>query len=250
MRATSLRLLVIDDLADRAHDCDVLLDQNYLQQGAERYRGRVPRDCRLLIGPLYALLRPEYRAALQQRLTRSGPVRRVLVFLGGTDPQNMTALALEALALPELEHLSVDVVTGSDPGRRLALEEQVRARPGVTVHGPRPHLADLMLNADLALGAGGSTTWERMCVGLRSLVITLADNQVHVAKWLAHEGLINLIGHAGQVSVDDVRRALLVEMAQQESGSAASTGTALCDGEGVSRVVDAMLAAGAGPTGA
>jgi UDP-2,4-diacetamido-2,4,6-trideoxy-beta-L-altropyranose hydrolase len=207
MRTVAECVFAIDDLADRAHDCDVLLDQNHLEAGAARYDGKVPKSCRVLVGPRYALLRPEYRAWRERRLPRNGPVQRVLVFFGGGDAQHMTELALEALTHPEFAHIAVDVVVGSDPSRRRVIAEMASRRGGITVHGPRPHLADLMAGADLSLGAGGSTTWERMCVGLRSLVVTLAANQEHVAQWLEREGLIRLIGAAPHVTVNDIREA-------------------------------------------
>jgi UDP-2,4-diacetamido-2,4,6-trideoxy-beta-L-altropyranose hydrolase len=234
MRSTARRLFVIDDLADRAHDCDILLDQNHLATGAQRYAGKVAE-----VGPRYALLRPEYRAWRQRRPPRNGSVQRVLVFFGGGDALSMTALALEALYHPDFAHLEIDVVVGSDE-HLVALERQVAGRPGTRIHGPRPHLADLMSEADIAIGGGGSTTWERMCLGLQSLVVTLADNQVHVAKWLAHEGLIRLVGEAGGVSAWDLREALLDQIAQPGSLAAVERGMALCDGMGVSRVAEEM----------
>jgi UDP-2,4-diacetamido-2,4,6-trideoxy-beta-L-altropyranose hydrolase len=240
VRPVAGRILAIDDLADRRHECDVLLDQNYLPDGDVRYTRRVAGSCRLLVGPRYALLRPEYRDYRAGLAPRTGPVRRLLVFFGGTDPQNLTELALTALSLPELRHLELDVVCGGDPVRRASLESQAAGRPGATIHGPRPHLADLMARADLAIGAGGSTTWERMCLGLPSLVITLADNQVAVADWLAKEGLIRLVGHASSVTLPDVRDAVVAALPREQHRDSVDRGMRLSDGLGVSRVVDAL----------
>lgn len=240
MRAVADRILAIDDLANRRHDCDVLLDQNYLADGDARYREHVPGSCRLLVGPRYALLRSEYREYRAAMGERTGPARRVLVFFGGTDPQNMTELAIRALSLPELRHLELDVVCGSDPSRRESLEREAAGRPGTTIHGPRPHLADLMASADLAVGAGGSTTWERMCLGLPSLVITLADNQVAVADWLASEGLIRLVGHASAVTIEDVRDAVVTALPRGQHRASIERGMQLSDGLGVSRLVTAL----------
>ncbi|MEX6780098.1 UDP-2,4-diacetamido-2,4,6-trideoxy-beta-L-altropyranose hydrolase, partial [Limnospira fusiformis] len=96
LRPQVKQILVIDDLANRPHDCDVLLDQNYSQLGEQRYQGWVPHSCRLLLGPRYGLLRPEYPLYRQALSPHRGQVRRVLVFFGGTDSQNMTGKALEA----------------------------------------------------------------------------------------------------------------------------------------------------------
>lgn len=240
VRSSARRILAIDDLANRPHTCDVLLDQNHLPDGGARYGGLLPEGCRALIGPTYALLRPEYRGYRPRLRPRPGPARRVLVFFGGTDPQKMTELALRACSLPELRHLALDIVCGNDPERRAWLETQAQARGGVTIHGPRPHLADLMAAADLALGAGGSTTWERMCLGLPSLVITLADNQVAVADWLASEGLIRLVGDAATVTVEAVRDALVEALPRDRHLASIEKGMALSDGCGVARVVSAL----------
>jgi UDP-2,4-diacetamido-2,4,6-trideoxy-beta-L-altropyranose hydrolase len=240
LRSLARRVLVIDDLADRVHACDVLLDQNHLREGKGRYRGKTPPGCLLLVGPRYALLRPEYRQHRMNLRRRNGSVRRVLVFFG-SDELNLTGRALDALSDVRLRHLIVDAVCGSDQIRRAELERAAAKRPGTAIHGPRPHLADLMTQADLALGASGSTTWERMCLGLPSLVITLADNQIPLAGWLAEQRLIGLIGHGPDLGVADIRDALLDEITHQRQAECAAAAMQLSDGLGTSRVVAALL---------
>jgi UDP-2,4-diacetamido-2,4,6-trideoxy-beta-L-altropyranose hydrolase len=198
------KLMVIDDLANRRHDCDVLLDQNYSAGGEQRYAGLVSDTCKLLVGPGYALLRPEYAAYRKTLRARDGQVGRVLVFFGGSDPQNMTGLALEALSHAELCHLAVDVVIGTNNSHREALERQSHARPQTMIYGLRPHLADLMVQADLAIGAGGATTWERMCLGLPTVVISIADNQRPASEALAEAKLIYYAGHFPDVKMDQL----------------------------------------------
>ena len=243
MRRHAARILVIDDLADRDHDCDLLLDQNYLPEGEARYRGRVPAGCRLLIGPWFALLRPEYRQYRDRLVTRPQRVVRLLVFFGGTDPQGMTEMALDAVSSPELDGLLVDVVYAGEATRRSRIEARAALRPGTTVHGPRPHLADLMAQADLSLGGGGATSWERMCLGLPSLVITLADNQRAVAAWLQAQGLARVVGDAATVTIADIRSALIDDVRREGPNPAVAEAMRLCDGRGTGRVADAMMAA-------
>lgn len=193
------KLMVIDDLASRHHDCDVLLDQNYSVEGERRYAGLVPDACKLLVGPRYALLRPEYAAYRRTLRTREGQVTRALVFFGGSDPQNMTGVTLEALSHTELRHLDVDVVIGANNPHREALEKQSMARPQTAIYGLRPHLADLMMQADLAIGAGGTTTWERLCLGLPSLVVSIAENQVPSCAALHYSRQIDYLGYQDKV---------------------------------------------------
>lgn len=187
------KLLAIDDLADRTHQADLLLDQNFFGSETEqRYRGLVPVHCRQLLGPHYALLGPEY-AQLHPLVPPRTELRRVLVFFGGVDPDNLTGQALEALMDPALAHLAVDVVLGRQSPHRQAVEQQVARRPGTTLHGPLPSLAGLIARADLAIGAGGATTWERACLGLPSLVTPAADNQVQGVNLLAQISMVKLI---------------------------------------------------------
>ncbi len=132
---------------------------------------------------------------------RDGQVRRVLVFFGGSDPDNVTGMALEALSAPEFRHLQVDVVVGANHPNRQAIDAQVASRPLTTLYGPRPHLADRMAQADLALGAGGATTWERLCLGLPTLVVSIAENQIPASVALSKAGLIHYVGDVSEVQV-------------------------------------------------
>jgi len=151
-------LLVIDDLADRPHQADLLLDQNFFGEATEhRYRGLVLPQCHQLLGPHYALLGPEY-AQLHPLVPPRTELRRVLVFFGGVDPANLTAQALEALLDPVVTDLAVDVVLGLQSPHRSSVEELVDVRPNTTLHGPKASLAGLIARADLAIGAVGATT--------------------------------------------------------------------------------------------
>lgn len=230
------RVMVIDDLADRRHACDVLLDQNLIPEQHARHHALVPARCRLLFGPAYALLRPEYAERRTAVVRESREIRRVLVFFGGSDPARLTERALEALSDPACASWQVDVVCGADPDRRSAIETLARARARTMVWGPRDHLADLMAGADASLGAGGSTTWERMCLGVASIVVTVADNQVPLAAALAQDNLIVLLGPAERVTREEMRRALLL-LAAGQGWPDVQRGMSLSDGRGVERVM-------------
>jgi UDP-2,4-diacetamido-2,4,6-trideoxy-beta-L-altropyranose hydrolase len=241
LRPHAARLLVIDDLA-RPHQCDALLDQNYSDEGEARHKNLVPGLCTVLAGPRYALLAPAYASHRQAQPERDGTVRRVLVYFGGVDPSNMSGQALNALSAPEFAHLAVDLVIGMNHSRREALERQAAGRPGTSVHGTRPDLADLMVQADLAIGAGGVTTWERMCLGLPSLVVSIAENQRAACESLAAGGLIEYLGDAGSVGAADLHDALKRLITDRDRlARLSSRGRLLVDGQGASRVADVML---------
>lgn len=233
-------LLVIDDLADRTHQADLLLDQNLFGAATEqRYLGLVPPHCRQLLGPHYALLGPEY-AQMQPLVPPRTELRRLLVFFGGVDPANLTGRALEALMDPELAELAVDVVLGRQSPHRQVVAELVARRPHTTLHGPLPSLAGLIARADLAIGAGGATTWERSCLGLPSLVVTIAANQLLSAESLDRAGHLQLLGEGATVTVEQIRCALLTRIAEPLAGELAKV---FIDGWGASRLAMAMLGA-------
>jgi UDP-2,4-diacetamido-2,4,6-trideoxy-beta-L-altropyranose hydrolase len=241
LRAHVGRLMVIDDLADRCHDCDLLLDANFSLERGQRYADRVPAACRRLLGPWFALLQPEYGEYRRKLRERSGCIGRVLVFFGGSDLQDMTAKTLEALSNPDLAHLEVDVVLGADNARGEALARYARQRPRTTVHGPRPHLADLMARADVAIGAGGATTWERMCLGLPSVVVAIAKNQQGACEALEKEELIYYAGQSPDVSAARLEQ-LLRSVIPCSAGMLAMAGRnrIQVDGLGAARLVEAM----------
>lgn len=241
LRLQARNIMVIDDIANRQHECDLLLDQNY--DSTIRYRKLVPRNCRLLLGPNFALLRPEYAEYRKSIKPRNREVRRVLVFFGGSDDHNITGLSLEALSHRELCDLDVDIVIGANYRHREKLEIQVAQRPKTLIYGPRPHLADLMAQADLAIGAGGVTNWERMCLGLPSLVVTIADNQVPISKILDNEGAIRLVGSYEDITTENILYAIFDEIKMHQCSPRSEIALKKCDGMGARRVTDALIAA-------
>ncbi len=204
MRNVAKKIMVIDDLADRRHDCDVLLDQNYYADMNLRYDGKVPPHCRMLLGPRYALLREEYRNWRAQVKPHRGEVKRILMFFGGIDAGNFTGLAIKALSALGIKEVEVDVVIGPQHPQRSEIE-QACVRHGYACYVQTSRMAELMIAADLAIGAGGSTTWERCCLGLPTLSICTAENQRKQIADAAEAGLlyapmgegdlVNLIGH-------------------------------------------------------
>jgi UDP-2,4-diacetamido-2,4,6-trideoxy-beta-L-altropyranose hydrolase len=242
LRRTGARIMVIDDLADRPHWCDLLLDQNLYQDGAVRYDARVPTHCKRLLGPRYALLRPQFLLARQRQRARDGKVGRVLLAFGGSDPGNETAKALQAISLLERRDLLVDVVVGRANPHRLELEQLCSAMPGVAFHCQVDDMAQLMLEADLCIGAGGSTTWERCCLGVASLIVAVADNQVEAARTLADQGYLQYLGLAERVGAQDIAHATAQLVADPGRLQAmAQRGMQLVDGNGAARVAAELV---------
>ncbi len=241
LRAHADNVLVVDDLANRRHDCDILHDQNFSTSTQDRYRGLIPADCRRLYGPKFAMLRPEYRQKRGSAPHRDGEVRRILIFFGGSDPLNLTGMAVEALCDPQFRDIHVDLVVGVNNPHRQSLEKSASCRPNTWLYGPQLHLADLMAKADLSVGAGGVTTWERMCVGLPSIVVSIAENQGPACRSLAEASLIEYAGHHSVVQVSDLTSALRRVLARPEAlAEMSSRGQLTVDGWGARRIVECV----------
>lgn len=245
MRSHCKKIMVIDDLADRIHDCDLLLDQNLVENQNHRYNCLVPVHCLRLIGSDYALLQPQYAELHPRTLARSGRVRRILVSFGGLDCQNLTKIAIESFLALKRSDISLDVVANPASPFLAQLHEQVKGHGNITLHEGLLSLADLMARADLAVGAGGTTTWERLCLGLPSITITVARNQHAIAASLAGQSLIRWIGDYKSVTVETLSEALNIEINARGLEAWSKACRALVDGRGAERTASVI---GLGPS--
>jgi len=240
LASTGARIFIIDDLADRCHVGDLLLDQNYHADMMHRYDGILPDHCRRLVGPRFALLRREFAASRRLSHIRT-KMSNVLVFFGGTDPSNQTSKALDALDCPELREVKIDVVMGNTAPHISSVRRKIKSMSHATLHVQSIRLAELMTAADLSLGAGGSSTWERLCVGLPTLVVSVAQNQELIAASLHRENYIDYLGRDGEVSIDLIRRKLQsVLIAPQWLETCSARAFELVDGMGIRRVADVI----------
>jgi UDP-2,4-diacetamido-2,4,6-trideoxy-beta-L-altropyranose hydrolase len=222
MRLHVGKIMVIDDLADRPHDCDLLLDQNLYKGLERRYEGLVPDHCERLLGPRYALLRPEFAAARKTLRRRDGHVRRIFIFFGGSDLSNETAKALEAIRLMNRSEIAVDVVVGASNPKGDRIREICQGMPNTRFHLQVGNMAELMALADLAIGAGGTTTWERCCLGLPTLALVLADNQREVAEAMSAAGAMRNVGWHADVTSTGLAEALRMALASPDRLNAMS----------------------------
>lgn len=200
LRSYAKRILVIDDLANRQHLCDALLDQNYYIGYQSRYKAFVDNDCELFLGPSHVLFRPEfYDAAIQHRI-RDGEVKRVLVFFGASDVTNQTQKVVDCIPLLDKADISFDVVVGASNPNKSTIEASCEKLPNVAFHCQVNNMAELMLEADLAVGAGGATTWERCILGLPCITVVFAENQLQTTLDLAGAGVIHYLGSVDQLT--------------------------------------------------
>ncbi len=239
LRPYTIKIMVIDDLANRNHNCDLLLDQNYINDQG-RYNQLLPLDTIKLLGPKYALLRKEFIKNRKECAHYS--IKRVFVFFGGSDSANLTSVSIKALSHPKLAHLLVDVVIGSINSNWLTLKTEIESRPNAKLHLQIDNIAELMAKADISLGAGGTTTWERMSLGLPSIVITVAKNQISFTSNLDKYKYIKWLGNANQIDEYVIYNALLESIKNpfrlQEQAKKCRD---LVDGMGTNRVVNLLM---------
>jgi UDP-2,4-diacetamido-2,4,6-trideoxy-beta-L-altropyranose hydrolase len=236
------RLLAIDDLADRPHACDLLLDQNLGRRAAD-YDGLVPVGCRRLIGPHHALLRPQFAARRAESLQRRAEARleRILVSMGGVDADDATGAVLAAIEAADLAPaVALTVVMGP----QAPWLDAVRARATSMRHPAEvlvdvPDMAAQMARADLAIGAAGGTAWERCCLGLPALIVVLADNQRPGARALVAAGAARVIEGPAELG-QALPQHLAAWSDPRALAEASRRAAAITDGLGADRVCDAM----------
>lgn len=244
LRPWAKSILAIDDLANRQHDADILLDQT-LGRSNDDYRQLVPNHCRLLVGAQYALLRPgfvEQRRALPRgRWDQKKSRWSIIISMGGTDPSNATRRVLQALKYASVP-LSITVVLGSaspyaDDVRHL-LEDYPHPS---SLKFDAANMPELMANADMAVGGAGTTAWERCCLGLPSITIEIAANQKRIAAVLDQAGATLHFGRDADVEPDSFLPVFMSMLDRDRLRSMSIAASRVCDGEGASRVASEML---------
>jgi UDP-2,4-diacetamido-2,4,6-trideoxy-beta-L-altropyranose hydrolase len=240
LRPHAKKIMVIDDLADRHHVCDLLLDQNLVANSEKRYQDLLPEHCATLLGPQYALLQLEYAELHSRTPPRTGPVKRIFVFFGGTDQHNLKGRTVSAFLKMRRDDIKLDVVVSSNSPHAAEIQAQAQSHSNITLHSALPSLAPLMLQADLAIGACGATSWERCCLGLPSLVITLAKNQKPIAAELHQRGLVRWLGHYDVVTEEKLLDALQTVIDYKELESWSRVCMTVTDGSGIKHVISVL----------
>jgi UDP-2,4-diacetamido-2,4,6-trideoxy-beta-L-altropyranose hydrolase len=237
--------LVIDDLADRPLAADIVLDSGPARR-TEDYAGLVPPDARLLLGPAFAPVRPAFAALRDEALARrarKGPVRRILVSLGLTDVGGITERVARLLR-PLAGEAKLDLVLGGGAPSLPALWALAAEDPRLELHVDTQHMPQLALEADLAIGAGGSTTWERCVLALPTLTLLLADNQVAAARALEAAGVSPCLDvYAPDFETAFVRQVEALVASPDRRAALSTASATVCDGLGADRAAEAFLAA-------
>jgi len=221
------KIMVIDDLADRQFNCDVLLNQNLGTQ-IEDYKDKVTDDCELLLGCDYALLRPEFpnlreKALIKRKNTKV--IKNILISMGGSDITNKTYDILQEVS----DDLNIVVILGGISPHNKMIKNYAKSRKNVKVVVDADNISRLMFDADLAIGAGGSTSWERCCLGLPTLLYVLAENQRKIAGNLEELGAVKIVNNL-KVNLQNILNNFSFWQIMSEKAQT------VCDGIGVKRI--------------
>ena len=234
-------LMVIDDMANRRHQCDFLLDQN-LKDGFETaYNELVSPTSVQLLGPQYALVRPEFSNLRQVSLDRrtERKIERLLISMGGSDPDDEVSRVVKSIWQGSRSWRHIDVIVGAAYGPIESLKGLLQGMPA-ELHIQTSDMAQLMQMADIAVTAGGTTSWEKCTLGLPSVVAVLAENQVPIAAALHACGAqitVEPRTYGGSIPYADI----LNELTADDLKSISQSARHVCDGKGANRVSTILL---------
>ena len=236
----SIKILAIDDLADRKLSCNLLVNQN-LGFNKKSYAGLVTPCTQYLLGPEYAILRPEFGILRNSAKIHRGKnlIKKVLVSMGGADANDYTFKTLLQLSDSNIAaSCEFIVVTGpayKNLSRLIKLSQTSKLT--ITIEHNIENMAELMLEADLCIGASGSTNWERCCLGLPTIIITIAQNQVQIAKALEDFGAVI---YSSLINLRKDFELFLMDVNKSRYLDISKKATALCDGLGATKVIKMM----------
>lgn len=233
------KLMVVDDLADREHSCEVLLDQTFMRHERD-YENLVPSTCLLLTGSKYALLRPEFSHWRERSLKRRKNAKfdKLLITMGGIDKDNTTAKVIDHLENNDLHGgLEIKVVIGPlSPHLPDILRKAKRSNLKLLIESNVSDMAKLMSNSDFCIGASGTTTWERCCLGLPTIQIISAHNQDTIARNVSRYGAAISIQSADISSLD-----YHINRLKRDAETFTCRSSSITDGKGAELVLDHLL---------
>ena len=211
-------IVAIDDLNNRKHNCNMIIDQNYRKSYQALYQNNLNPTCKLFLGPKYSLINPVY--AKYKKKVFSSKIKKILIFFGGGDPNFLTELILENLSDKFFQKIKINVVTGMNNNRGLIIKNKYKNNKNIKFYERLTDLASLLYSSDLAIGALGINTWERMCVGVPSLVISTGKDQEIFAKLLKDKRFIYLLGYAEKIKKiklkNDLRKYFLKKYSKKD----------------------------------
>ncbi len=227
------KIIVIDDLANRKHDCDLLIDQNLYSNFEDRYNKLVPKNCQKLLGPRYVLLRKEFLRS--KRKAKINSIKKIFVSFGGQDVSNETVRVLSAIKKSKLNYQKINFLVNKSNNNLRNLKKISKNMKGVVISTEEKKLSKLIQNSDLSIGAGGSMTWERAYLGIPSIVLILSKNQFEIANTMEKKGCIYNMGWSKNLKISDYQK-IFDRLRINELNSMSQKNRKIVDGKGISRI--------------
>ena len=232
-------LIVIDDLPNRSHNCDLLIDQNLHTNANSLYKDLIPSECVKLIGPKFSMIRKEFKMLRKYVKPRKFPIKKILISFGGTDVENQTLIVLNSIKKMN-DKIDVDVVVGQANRYKKTLKSFCNKNKKFTYYEQIDNIARLMLLADLSIGSSGSTTWERCSLGLPAIVSISANNQRNTANTLSKRKCIINLGHVKKLNETKYLNAI-TNIGKNDLRNMSKNSMSLVDGDGTKRILKHIL---------
>ncbi len=231
------KIMVVDDLANRIHDCDFLLDQNYYDKLEDRYKSFVPKDCKLFLGPKYILLRDEFLET-NRILSRNKRKNRIFIFFGAIDQFNLTLNTLKSLHLNNSNNFIADIVIGKENPNKQIIKDYVSNHSNLNLYVQIDNFSEILENASICIGSGGTAIWESCFLGIPSFIITFAENQILSVEYLASKNIIEYYGHHDDIELVDLSNRIFEFLNNSERLKILSQNCVrLVDGLGKNRII-------------
>lgn len=235
-RSLTSGICVIDDLADRHHDCDILIDQTRVGASINIYADKVPSHCKMCIGPQYALLQPEYSKRHSSRHIRK-KVKHVLIFFGGADLKGMTKKCIEVINDPLFDDIKFTVITGALSAHTF----ESMTKPNITIEHHVRDIVALLDEVDIAIGSCGTHSFERACLGVPAICIPVAENQFNIYAMLKSLGAILAVDYDCPNAIGQIKNHLSVLIENPSLiEKISSKAYDLTDGYGVEKITNMM----------
>ena len=227
------KIIVIDDLANRKHDCDLIIDQNLYSKFERRYDNLVPKNCHKLLGPKYVLLRKEFLTS--KKKTQINSTNKIFVSFGGQDISNQTVKVLAAIKKSKLNYKKINFLVNKSNTNLKDLKKISKNMKGVVISTNEKKLVKLIQKSDLCVGAAGSMTWERAYLGIPSIVSILSENQLGIANTMGKKKCIYNMGWSKNVKISDYQK-IFDQLKINELNSMSQRNKKVIDGKGTSRI--------------
>tara|TARA_B100000965_G_scaffold28469_1_gene21092 strand:- start:10253 stop:11323 length:1071 start_codon:yes stop_codon:yes gene_type:complete len=231
------KLVVIDDIWTKDHCCDVLINHNYTDR-KNNYSSSLYKDTKLLLGPKFAIIDEEYKKLADQKHFDKDKLENILIYFGNSDLYNLTKIVLKILLKPKFKKFEKNFVVSSSNSYLDNLLDLAKKDKKLNVFFDLPNLVNIMNKSDICIGAGGVTNLERLCVGLPSVVIAVADNQLDSCQSLKNDGFIYFLGEAKDINSNDIYDNICkIFNSTDDLKNKSLKGKSLVDGNGIKRIV-------------